>query len=417
MLSKEQVAELREELDTSLDELVTPSSSSEQPQLLSVVAGLTNRNENIYLGSKGIKSLKTNEKVDNDSIFALFSCTKTITTMGALILIERNQLKLSDFAADYLPLIDDLKLIQPNSIDRETGDFLSEPTKPKNRVTIKDLLLHTSGVSYAFMNADYAALTLKKNHHLSNLNPTLEFFSTIKTPLVHEPGTAWAYGHSVDLLGFIIQEITGLKLGDFLKKEIFDPVGMNLFTFEVDDTSNLIQVHKKKKGKFSILNGEPVPLKPHLHLGGQGCFGTIGDYMKFLRIWLARGYSPDSNKRILKTETVEFAIKNHLPQNVNVTFGEDIDKLLPADFEPDGFSLTGCAYSMNDFPTGRPKGALTWGGLANIFFWIDLKNDIAGCWGASILPKHNIDCLQNYFKFESLIYDALEDSKEITSKL
>ena len=115
----------------------------------------------------------------------------------------------------------------------------------------------------------------------------------------------------------------------------------------------------------------PLNLDPILDLGGQGCFGTVGDYLKFIRVWLNYGYSPDSNKRILKESTVKFAITNHIPEELEFEFIGLSHNLLDEDEYPDrkadGWTLTGAAYGLNDMPSGRPKGTNYWSGVANLF--------------------------------------------------
>ncbi|CAI5759670.1 unnamed protein product [Candida verbasci] len=409
----------QENLTKSLDELLTEITTPKEDGLLAApgcTVGVTNEKKNIYLNSKGVRNLNDPVPVKNDDTYAYFSCTKSITVMGALILYEQGKIKLDEPVSSYFPDIEKIGQLEPKSIDKKTGKFIKPLLKPKTSITVKHLITHTSGFSYGFIHPDYFTL-ITKGEKLDPVNPTMEFFYK-KTPLVFEPGSAWMYGHSIDFLGFLIEKVAGMKLGEFLKQNIFDVIGMNKCTFHKKNFEDQVRVHYRKQDESLKLQEKfGLSLDPNLDLGGQGCFGTVGDYLKFMRVWLNYGYSPDANKRILNKSTVEFAIRNHLPDHIPLDFiglaHNYIDEDENPDRKNDGWTLTGNAYCSNDLPTGRPQGSIYWGGFANLAYWMDFKNKIAGFYAVQVLPYMDEYNVEYIGKFETLVYDNLCDTSKL----
>lgn len=405
--------ELAEELNGIFSELTTAKSEQENPKINGIIAGVTTEQENVYLDSRGFNNLDTREKILTDNVVSFFSCTKSITAMGLLKLYEKRIVELDIPAKTYLPLLAEIGVVEEGLIDRKTGDFIKVPQKPATDVTLRHLLTHTTGFCYPFLSDDYSALATKDPKN-NILDPSVSYFTNEKVPLLHEPGTKWTYGHSFDWIGLIIEKVTGQKLGDYLKESIFDPAGMDSCTFHLENLDNLVKLHmvdKKTKNAKKMKNG--LPLETQIDLGGQGCFGTVGDFLKFIRIWLNDGYCVDTGNQILRPETVIYATKNHLPPGVRMEF-EGMN-LIPKDYEPDGFTLTGCAYSMNKLPTGMPKGAIYWFGYANLYFWIDLEAKIGGFMATQLLPLFNRTAIMAFARMEFNVYEALNESKEQSS--
>ncbi|CAK9441069.1 uncharacterized protein LODBEIA_P49380 [Lodderomyces beijingensis] len=418
--SESVVKSLSGKLDKLLDEVVAHDAGKE-PAIIAPACtmGVTDVQHTVYLNTKGVTNLNQPEPATNEHQYALFSCTKSMTVMAALILYERGQLSLDAPVSRYFPEFASIGLLEAGVVDRKTGTFLKPLQAPKTQVTAKHLMTHTSGFSYGFIHPDYFAL-ITKGEKMDPVDPVMDFFFK-KTPLVHEPGSAWMYGHSIDWLGFIIEKISGVKLSEFLQREVFGPVGMASCTFHKKTVENLVRVHYRKDDESLKLQERfSLSLDPKLDLGGQGCYGTVGDYLKFIRVWLNYGFSPDSGNRILSESTVRYAIRNHLPENIHLEFigvaHNAIDDDDPGK-KQDGWTLTGNAYCSNNLPTGRPKGSIYWGGLANLSYWIDFENEIGGFYAVQVLPymdEYNVEYIE---KFESSVYGALKESKSSTGKL
>ncbi|CUM45407.1 uncharacterized protein AC631_02594 [Debaryomyces fabryi] len=415
--SQHQKKELTTELNDIISELTTPEVNQRTAKINGVIAGVTNDKETVYLNAKGVSNVETGENMTVDSVVSFFSCTKSITCMGLLKLYEEGKVDLEAPVKKYVPQISNIGVIDANLVDLVSGKFIKPPRKPLEDVTLRHLLNNTAGFSYGFLDLQYVALSTKRDPHINAITPSDALFTNDKMPLLHEPGKKWTYGHSTDWVGKVIENVTGKKLGVYLKDAIFDPIGMNSCTFHVKNTERLADTHIPDRYKnLKVMKKRPLNVDPEIDMGGQGCFGTVGDYLKFIRVWLNEGMCVDTNKQVLKPETVNYARKNHLPPGVVVDLEDQFGVKIPLQYEPDGFTLTGCAYSMNNLPTGRPKGAIYWFGLANLYFWIDFENKVAGFWACQILPVMNMTSITGFMRMEYNVYEALNNSKEETSK-
>lgn len=170
------------------------------------------------------------------------------------------------------------------------------------------LMTHTAGLSYDFSNHTYCRLAQEKGQ------PSVITASKacLTTPLLFDPGERWDYGTNMDWCGQIVETITGRRLGEVFKTRIFEPLGIKDMTFELTDAMRvrLAGIHARNAdGSLTPMDFE-LPTKPEVHMGGHGLYGTIGDYMRFIRMWLNDGLGEFG--RVLKVETVRMAEKNHL---------------------------------------------------------------------------------------------------------
>lgn len=389
----------------SLERICTKYTQREGERGISaVVAGYTNAQETKFITAKGYKSIETKEPATIDSMMCLFSCTKSMTAMSILILRERGMVDLDVPAKQYLPILGDFGIIdEEDHVDERSGTLLRPPRKPSREVTIKNLLLHNSGFAYIFTDSNYLNIMTKRGVHAGA--PLSELFTPEIMPLTFEPGTSWNYGHGSDWCGLIVEAVSGLKLSEFLEKNVFLKSGMTSCTFHMRDPSSLIQLCTRRGDDLKPMKRPPVPYKSPIDMGGQGCFGTVNDYLKFMRIWLNYGTSPDTGDKILSKESVQFAIENHLPKDQRMTF------YMPSADISDGYSLAGCAYSTKGANTGRPVSSLYWAGLANLYFWMDFENSIAGFWGCQILPFLDESCVDGFVEFETEVYSIIGPSQ------
>lgn len=413
--SDQHAKELSLEIDDILGNLTSAKDEKSKPKINGVIAGVTTDKETIYLKANGVSNIDTKEKMVEENVISFFSCTKSITCMGLLKLYEEGKVDLDAPAANYVPEIGAIGVIGKDLVNRKDGTFIKHPRKLMTDITVRHLLNHTAGFSYGFLNADYIALNMKRNPHINAIAPTNALFTNDKMPLLHEPGTKWTYGHSTDWIGKVIENVSGMKLGEYLKLVIFGPIGMDSCTFHVKNTAKLARVHLLDKNKnLKVMNKAPVSLDPEIDMGGQGCFGTVGDYLKFMRVWLNKGWCVETNAQVLRSETVNYAIQNHLPPGVRIDVEDQFGAKLPPGYEPDGFTLVGCGYSMNDLPTGRPKGSIYWFGLGNLYFWIDFENKIGGFFACQLLPMMNMKALTGFMRMEFSVYEKLNELKEET---
>ncbi|CAH2352268.1 putative monacolin J acid methylbutanoyltransferase [[Candida] railenensis] len=401
---------LAKSIDKILESNTTPQKDGDlsTPTVHGIIAGVTSSENTLYLNSKGKANVETGEEMSVDHIMCLYSCTKAFTATAILQLHEQGKLDIDGEAQKYLPKIGEIGLIEEGSVSEEDGSFTIPPKAPKNPITIKHLLLHISGFAYAFTSIDYFHLMTKKDPHLNAIKPVPEYFSQGKMPLVFEPGSKFLYGHSSDWLGLVVKEVTGLNLGEYLKKYVFEPLGMDSCTFHLNEKAKFLELHRRtRKAGIVIHNSYVVDKDPAVDMGGQGCFGTVGDYLKFIRVWLNEGVSPDTGAILLQSDTIKYARLNHLPEEFLIDFSTASSSLLPEDVLSDGYTLAGCAFSKTNLPTGRPNSSIYWSGLANLYFWMDFENKIGGFWGTQLFPYFDDACVESYLDFEKTVYREL----------
>ena len=370
-----------------------------------VVAMLTDRTRNVYEGTAGKRVLGGDQEMTPDTVFAIFSTTKAITATAALQLVEEGKLDLDAPAKQYAPDIGTLQVI-------EGFDDAGEPRlrPPASDVTTRQLLTHSAGFGYDFFNAHYNRLAEEKGQP-SVITATRK---ALMTPLLFDPGTKWEYGTNVDWAGQVVEGITGKRLGEVMAERIFEPCGITDMTFAIDDARRprVAGMHARgADGSLTPMEFE-LPSPPEVDFGGHGLYGTVGDYMRFIRMWLNDGRG--EHGQVLKPETVEMALQRHLADGLQVTALPGVIPTLSNDAEfwpglPKSWSLP---FMRNDeqAPTGRPAGGQGWAGLANLFYWVDRSNGIGGFWATQILPFGDPTSFGEYLAFESAAYESLSGS-------
>ncbi len=375
------------------------------PRVPGVVAMATDRKRNIYEGALGKRRLDQDADMTTDSVFAIFSTTKAITGTAVLQLVEDGKLDLDAPAKNYAPDIGTLQVIE--GFD-DSGNPKLRP--PKRDITTRMLMLHTAGFGYDFFNEQYNRLASEKGQ------PSVITASkkALMTPLLFDPGERWEYGSNIDWCGQVVEAITGKRLGDVFKERIFAPLGMNetSFTLTPGMRERLAGMHQRNADDSLKPLDFELPADPEIHMGGHGLYATVGDYMRFIRMWLNDG--DGENGRVLKPETVKMAAVNGL--------GDKKIKMLPgvipslsndAEFFPGLSKSWAYTFMVNDdeAPTGRPAGALGWAGLANLFYWIDRQNGFGGFWATQILPFGDPVSFGGYVDFEKAFYNSLRKAK------
>jgi methyl acetate hydrolase len=393
---------LKSPLDSVLDRVV-----GSKPRVPGVVAMITDRRGNIYEGAKGERVLGSGDAMTADSVFAIFSTTKAITGTAVMQCVEEGKLDLDAPAKKYAPDIGKLQVL-------EGFDASGKPKlrAPKRDVTTRMLMLHTAGFGYDFFNEQYNRLAQKHGQ------PSVVTSSkaSIMTPLLFDPGDKWEYGSNIDWCGQVVEGIRGKRLGEVMKERIFAPLGIvdMAFTMTPSMRNRLARIHQREKdGSLTPLKDFELPQNPEVHMGGHGLYSTVGEYMKFIRMWLNDGAGP--NGRVLKAETVAAAVKNGLQANHKVVVLPGVIPTLSndAEFFPGLKKSWSYTFMVNDekAPTGRPAGAIGWAGLANLFYWIDRQNGFGGFWATQIFPFGDPVSFTGYMDFETATYNAMVAKK------
>lgn len=383
-------------------EAVLQGVVSGSPRVPGVVAMITDRKANIYEGAAGKRALGQDADMTTDSVFAIFSTTKAITGAACLQLVEEGKLDLDAPAKTYAPEIGKLQVLE--GFDADGAPKLRAP---KRHITTRMLLLHTAGFGYDFFNEKYNRLA--QEHGQPSVITSSK--ASINTPLLFDPGEDWEYGSNLDWAGQVVEGITGKRLGEVMRERIFEPLGMtsSAFTLTPSMRSRLTVIHQREAdGSLTPLTDFELPQDPEVHMGGHALYSTVGDYCRFIRMWLNDGAG--EHGRVLKAETVSMAAKNAL--------GDMKIKGLPgviptlsnyAEFFPGMPKSWALTFMVNDedAPTGRPAGSLAWAGLTNLYYWIDRRNGIGGYWATQILPFADPTSVGGYLDLETAVYDSL----------
>ena len=365
----------------------------------------------IYNKQIGYGNVEKTIQLDESTNYRIFSMTKPITSVALMILLERGLLNLDDPISKYLPEFKKMKRIRVLDLPIIKHLFYTRK-KVDNDITIFHLLTHTSGLYYDF-SSKYISVYRKYIKGAKLDIKTLEDFSNqaSKLPLLFEPGTDFNYGINTDILGRIIEVVSGQDLELFLQTEIFMPLEMNSTTFNLDNSlENLLPVYENIDGKLEIssrLNLAPIAKFP---MGGAGLFSTVSDYSNFCS--MLKNDGSYKGKKIISKNSIDLMSTNHI-KYLDGENAKNISKRLPValiedirslTFPMDGFGLG--LYTndhMNHQSTIANINRIGWMGAANTFFFIDPDHDFF----VIIMAQSRMD-FSILNDFENVIYQALE---------
>ncbi|KAL2423950.1 Methyl acetate hydrolase [Exophiala dermatitidis] len=352
---------------------------------------------------------------DADTTTRLFSCSKLITTIAALQLLEQGKLSLSDPVEKYVPRISKIQVLESFTTN-DKGQPQPIFRSPKSKPTIHQLMTHTSGFSYDFFDKPTLQWRLSTGQIPAKYNDRGNW-EDFETPFVADPGAKYVYGTGTDWLGLVVQQIAGLTLPEYVDKFICQQLGMtNTRPILKDPQEKRLIVHVKgNDGKFKANPALKNAENPQVY-GGGGCFySTMNDFSKLLSTLLNGGTSPQTQKSILKPETVrEYLFKDQLPAEVDKSGLGEIRTSIPAVSNEGSFlpscPLTqrgwSCALLINhqDLPRGRKRGSGAWAGLGNLYYWIDPTEKIAGMVVSAVFPFFDPTVLKLFEQLERVAY-------------
>ncbi|MEB0039261.1 MULTISPECIES: serine hydrolase domain-containing protein [unclassified Pseudomonas] len=343
-----------------------------------------------------------------DSLFRIYSMTKPITSIAFMMLVEEGKVSLDDPVARYIPSWANLGVFQAGV----TGAF--QTRKPTQAMQVIDLLRHTSGLTYGFQqrsNVDAAYRHLKLDG--VNSEGGLEAFVTAlaSVPLEFDPGEAWNYSVSTDVLGYLVQVISGMPFETFLRERVFQPLNMvdTDFSVRTGQEHRLTACYALDQHGNVVLQDDPATSAflsdPATKSGGGGLVSTADDYMRFSRMLLNGGEL--DGVRIVSPKTLKLMTMNHLPG------GKELGEMSDSPFSESlvdglGFGL-GFAVTINQARTLNmgSLGEFFWGGMASTGFWIDPVEDIAVVFMTQLMPSSAYPIRQ---KLRTLVYSALTES-------
>ncbi len=348
----------------------------------------------VYEETFGEQDMVTKTHMDLNSIFRIYSMTKPITSAAVMMLWEQGYFKLNDPISLYIPEFSRMKV----AIENEAQSEILSLDKPNREITIQDLLRHTSGLTYGIFGSPTA---VRKEYIKTNLSPshqTIEEFIEKLTllPLIAHPGERWEYGYSTDVLGFLVEKISGMSLGAFFDEHILTPLRMEDTGFYIPEE----KLSRAAQGYDYNTNTYPVHLKdvarpPLMHSGGGGLVSTLYDYARFSQMMLNGGEL--DGVRLLSPKTVELMTSNHVETSV-----ERGDLYLPGP----GYGF-GLGYAVRLDPgissMAGSQGNYRWGGWAGTGIWIDPQEEMI----AIYMMQDVASSAYLRDRFKNLVYQAI----------
>lgn len=355
------------------------------------------RGQIAYFDKFGYQDVESKTPMELDTIFRIYSMTKPITSVALMMLYEESPFNLTDRVGEYIPAFKNVRVWGPNGV-------LETPLRP---ITIQDLLRHTAGLSYG----DYAVSQspvdkLYDESDLFNRNITVEEMTAriAGLPLMYHPGSKWHYSVATDVIGRLIEVLSGKPLADFMQEKIFTPLGMVDTAFHIDPSklSRFCTLYgKTTESDFGVLDmpetSEYLP-PVTLHSGGSGLVSTTADYLQFAQCILNKGEL--NGVRLLGPKTVKLITRNHLPSALLPIAFEGIEPMLGMGFGL-GFSV------MLDAAQAGIMGSVgdhSWGGYAETYFWIDPQEDLTAILMTQYLPSMTYPIRK---EFRTAVYQAL----------
>jgi CubicO group peptidase (beta-lactamase class C family) len=365
----------------------------QENQIPGGVVAIARQGKLVFLESYGWQDKDARVPMAADSIFRLYSMSKAITTAAALMLVDEGKMALDDAVSKYLSEVADWKV--------KTSDGLIEPRRP---MTIKDLMLHTSWMDEHFA---YRGNEFWKAEDSDDI---VKFFTTL--PLTSHPGVKWEYSRSIDLLGFVIEDVSGKPLADFLKERLFDPLGMVDTAFHVpaeklDRFAMIYGRHGNLTDGFTLYGPTEEQMEmvvtqyysePKVAMGGVGILGTAEDYLRFL-LMIASGGEWDG-KRYLSRESIHLMTTNQLPDHI------------PNIVSPPGVSRQGIGFGLgfnvviseNTFEENAPVEEFGWAGAAGTHYWVRPQDGLVVVTMEQVIPPIN---RETRLALRPIIYEAV----------
>ena len=375
------------------------------------------RGELAHSSMTGHMDLERNKAWREDAIVRIYSMTKPITAVALMMLVEEGKIGLEDNVHTHIPSWKGLRVYQsgvPSLVESTAGQYITTPCKRPMKVV--DLVTHTSGLTYGFMwrtavDAAYRRAKINDFQTPGGLDAFIEELA--KLPLDFSPGDNWNYSVSIDVMGYLVQKLSGMTFGEFLRTRLFEPLGMKDTAFSVPSSKmdRFASCYMPKPGgglKIQDDAGKSTYAEPpKLESGGGGLVSTMHDYMRFCRMMLAGGTL--DGVQILSPKTVQMFGINLLPGNKLLADMSAAATFTEAGYNGIGFSI-GCGVTMDLAQTRIPgtPGEFFWGGAASTAFWIDPKEDLTVVFMTQVMGTDARLTLRRDLR--TLVYSAMTES-------
>ena len=352
------------------------------------LAVVSRRGKVAHVASYGHRDRENDLPIEHDTLFRIFSMTKPITSVAAMMLYEEGAFELKDPVHRFIPSFRNLRVYRSGSVNAPVLEPTTEPMR------IWHLLTHTSGLSYGFHHLHPVDALYRKAGYEWGSPKGLDLAAVVdqwaELPLVFQPGSSWNYSVSTDVPGRVVEVVSGQSLDEFFRTRIFEPLGMTDTRFHVpeDDLGRLAALYvpggDRKAVRFDAL-GRVTTQPPTFVSGGGGLVSTAADYHRFTQLLLGRGQV--DGVRLLGDRTVRYMTRNQLPGNLDLEhFGQS--GFAETAFDGVGFGL-GFSVVL-DAAAGKvptSEGSFAWGGAASTAFWVDPREEITAVFLTQLLPS------------------------------
>ena len=374
----------------------TLRSGVEQRHIPAVVGMAATGNRILYQGAFGTRD-SSGTPVTVDSIFAIASMTKAITTVAALQLVEQGKVKLDEPVSKYLP-----QLAKPDVLDGFDANGKPRLRPARTSMTLHHLLTHTSGFCYESFDADMFRYA---SHTSGQATPG------DVTPLMFEPGARWQYGTGIDWAGRLVEKLSGMSLEDYFQAKILKPLEMRDTSYLLPESrfDRLVSGYSRQSDGSLKQNPRELPAAPTEFNGGGGLYSTAGDYVRFMQMILGKGRGANG-ARILESKTVESMEVNQIGA---LTAGK-MKSYRPSlssevDIQPGHDEKWGLGFLINTtaYEGGRSAGSLAWAGIFNTYYWIDPTRSLCAALMMQYLPFVDKEAVALLGEFERALYSSL----------
>lgn len=357
-----------------------------------------------YLDVQGHRDLERGTVMAEDSIVRIYSMSKPITSLAMMTLLEKGLFSLDDPVHRFIPSWRNLGVWTAGSYPL----FSTEPCK--RAMTIRDLFMHTSGLTYDFLRASNVDYAYRKQQVGSprpgyTLQDMVDQLAAL--PLEFSPGERWNYSLATDVLGHLVEAISGQSLPDYLRSVIFEPLGMMDTSFGIapTDTARFASCYERNMNREMVLNDDGQDSQftsPSFYSGGGGLLSTVGDYYRFCQMLLSGGTLEGT--RIIGSRTLALMTRNHLPGGADLS-ATATGGFSESAYEGVGFGL-GFAIKLDAVRNGYPAstGSFFWGGLASTLFWVDPVEELVVIFMTQLMPSSTFNFRG---QLENIIYGAL----------
>jgi CubicO group peptidase (beta-lactamase class C family) len=369
---------------------------------------VSRRGQIVHLSAYGQRDKEAGLPIELDTLFRVYSMTKPITSVAAMMLYEQGAFELKDPVSAFIPSYADLRVFTGGSALAPVTEPATEPMR------IWHLLTHTSGLTYGFHHVHPVDAIYRASGYEWGSPPGKDLAECCdgwaQLPLVFQPGTEWNYGVSTDVLGRVVEVASGQSLDEFFRTRIFEPLGMTDTDFYVPEAEQhrlaalyFPQPGTRQAARLDALGNVPTSAPAFLS-GGGGLVGTAADYHRFTQM-LVRGGELDG-VRLLGTRTLRYMTRNHLPGGADL---EEFGRPLFAETTFDGVGF-GLGFSVVDDSVKTKvlssAGDYGWGGAASTAFWIDPAEEITALFMTQLLPSSTHPIRP---QLKQLVYQALVD--------